>query len=124
MRERRVSGLKVRRMAVNNVNMVVAHGDCDICSVQLLKDAMAEVIKEGHKKLIVDVKNLRYLDSSGLAAILWARHKIEEGDGRLVTIGLNGNLGSAVNPLGDLLSTAASVREALGILSEGRLKRK
>lgn len=122
MHERRLSSLKVKRMAVNSVNMVVAYGDCDICSVQVLKDAMAEVIREGHKKLIVDVKNLRYMDSSGLAAILWARHKIEEGAGRLVIIGLNGNLSPAVSSLDGLLRTASSIGEALGILNKGKLK--
>ena len=120
MYERRLSDLKVRRMAINNVDMVVAHGECDIFSVQLLKDTMAKAIDEGHKKLIVDVKNLRYIDSSGLAAILWARHKIEENGGKLVIIGLNGNPGSAFNSLGDLLNTAASVREAIGILNEAK----
>jgi anti-anti-sigma factor len=104
-------------MSIDNVNMVVAYGDCDICSVQLLKDAMADIIKEGHKKLIVNVKNLRYLDNSGLAALLWARHKIEEVGGRLVAIGLSGNIGPAISSLGNLLNTATSVKDALGILN-------
>lgn len=121
---RRSSHLRVRRVAINNIHMVVAHGDCDICSVQLLKDAMAEVIKEGHKKLIVDAKKLRYIDGSGIAAILWARHKIEENGGKLVIIGLNGKLSPTINMLSDVLSTATSVAEALLVLNNGKLQRR
>jgi len=116
LHERRLNALKVRRVAVDSVDMIVAQGVCDICSVQLLKDTMAEVIKEGCKKLIVDVKNLHYMDSSGLAAILWARHKIEEDGGKLVIVGLNNKLNAAVSPLDDLFRVAASLRDALGIL--------
>jgi len=111
-------------MMVNNVEMIVAGGECDICSVQLLKDEIAETINEGNKKLIVDVKKLNYLDNSGLAAILWARHKIEENDGRLVVVGLNGKFRRKLSSFGNLLSIVSSVREALGILSKSGLSYK
>jgi len=119
VRETSLSHLKIRRMAVNNVNMVIAYGECDICSAQLLKDMMADTIGEGEKKLVVDIKNLRYIDSSGLAAMLWARHKIEEQGGRLVVIGLNGNLHRAFIPFGDMLETADSLNDAIDMLGSG-----
>ncbi|NCO65155.1 MAG: hypothetical protein COW32_10310 [Candidatus Aquicultor secundus] len=124
MQEKQLNDLSIRRMMVNNVDMIVAGGECDICSVQLLKDEIAETINEGNKKLIVDVKKLNYLDNSGLAAILWARHKIEENDGRLVVVGLNGKFRRKLSSFGNLLSIVSSVREALGILSKSGLSYK
>ena len=119
MHETSLSHLKIRRMAVNSVNMVVAYGECDICSAQLFKDMMADAIAEGEKKLIVDIKNLRYIDSSGLAAMLWARHKIEEQGGRLVVLGLNGNLHRAFIPFGDMFEMAGSLNDAMDMLESG-----
>ncbi|WP_461373476.1 STAS domain-containing protein [Candidatus Aquicultor sp.] len=124
MQEKRLNDLSVRRVMVNNVNMIIADGECDICSVQLLKDEIAEAINEGNKKLIVDVKKVQYLDNSGLAVILWARHKIEENDGRLVVVGLNGKFRRKLNSFGNLLSIVSSVREALGILGKSGLSYK
>lgn len=118
MFERQVNELRVRRVIVNSVNMVIADGECDICSAQLLKDTMAGIISEGQKKLIVDVKNLYYIDNSGFAAILWARHKIEENGGKIVVVGLNGNYKRKINPLGNILNIASSIREALWALGE------
>ncbi len=118
MFERQVNELRVRCVAVNSVNMVIADGECDICSAQLLKDTMAGIINEGQKKLIVDVKNLRYIDNSGFAAILWARHKIEENGGKIVVVGLNGDYKRKINPLGNILNIASSIGEALWALGE------
>ncbi len=121
MFERQVDRLKVRRVRVNSVDMVVADGECDICSVQLLKDAMAEIINEGHKKLIVDVKSLCHIDNSGFATILWARHKIEENGGNIVVVGLNSDYRRKINPLGNIINITSSIREALWTLGEKRL---
>lgn len=113
MHETSLSHLKVRRMAVNGISMVKAYGECDMCSAQLFKDVMAKIIGEGEKRLVVDLRNLHYIDSSGLAAILWARHKIEEEGGKLVVVGLNGNLHRAFVPFGDIFTTASSLNDAL-----------
>lgn len=121
MQEKRLGDLSVRKIVVNNVDMVIADGECDICSVQVLKDTIAEVIDQGHKKLIIDVKKLGYIDNSGLAAILWARHKIEENNGKLVVVGLNGKFRRKINSFGNLLSIVSTVCEALGILGKSSL---
>ncbi|MDI6716158.1 MAG: hypothetical protein QME63_04350, partial [Actinomycetota bacterium] len=70
MLEKQLDNLRVRRTVVNSVDIVKAYGKCDVFSVQLFKDVMAEVIDEGNTKLIVDVKDLDCIDSSGLVAVL------------------------------------------------------
>ncbi|MCL6473105.1 MAG: STAS domain-containing protein [Firmicutes bacterium] len=121
MLEKQVSDLKVRRVLVNNINAVIVQGECDICSAQLLKDMLADVINEGHNKLIVDVKGLQCIDNSGLAAILWARHKIEENGGKMVVVGLGSIFRRKVSPINNLFNVAFSIREALWNLSDKSL---
>lgn len=116
MQEKKLDGLTVRRARINKINLIIASGKCDICSVQLLKDKMTEVIDEGNKKLIVDVRNM-CLDSSALAAILWAKHKIEENGGRLVLVGA-GDKYTLLRSIGGLLSIASTIGEALSVLSK------
>lgn len=111
----------VKRAVINNIEIVKAYGECDLCSVQLLKDTMTKVIEEGHKKLIVDIRDLQHLDNSGIAAILWARHKIEENKGTLVTVGLGDKCGRMRRSVGELLDIASSVKEALIMINKGRL---
>lgn len=109
--------LKVKRIVINNINVVKAYGECDICSAHLLKDAMAEIISEGSKKLIVDVKDLLYVDNSGIAAVLWARHKIEEVGGRMVVIGFNSKHSSLCNLFDGVVCVASTIKEAISALS-------
>jgi len=115
--QEKLNGLKVKRTVINNINTVKAYGKCDICSAHLLKDAMAEIISEGNKKLIVDVKDLRYVDSSGIAAILWARHKIEEVGGRMVVIGSNSKHLSLCSLFDGMVCVASTIKEAISALS-------
>lgn len=119
MYEKKLNGLEVKRIVVNNISVVKAYGKCDICSAQLLKDAMAEVISEGNKKLIIDVKDLLYVDNSGIAAILWARHKIEEIGGRIVVIGLNGKHLTLCHLFDGMICVASTIKEAIATLGLG-----
>lgn len=121
MLDKQLSELKVRRVLVNNINTVIVQGECDICSAQLLKDMLADVINEGHNKLIVDVKGLQYIDNSGLAAILWARHKIEENGGKMVVVGLSRIFRRKMSPINNLFNIASSIREALWTLNDKSL---
>jgi anti-anti-sigma factor len=110
LQERKLNALKVKMTRFNNINLVTAYGDCDFCSVQLLKDSITEAVNADSRKLIVDVRHLKYLDSSALAVMLWAKHKIEEIGGKLVIVGLN--CVRTKNAIGGLVNIATSIKEA------------
>ncbi|MBI4734026.1 MAG: STAS domain-containing protein [Rubrobacteridae bacterium] len=110
MQERKLYALKVKTTRINNINLITASGECEFCSVQLLKDAMTDVIKSDNKKLIVEIGRLQSSDNSAIAAILWARHKMSENEGKLVVVGLN--CIRMKNAIGDLVSVATSIKEA------------
>lgn len=116
MHGERLQDLEIRKVKINNINTIIANGKCDLWSVQLLKDSLTEVIDSGQKKIIVDIRNLRCVDNSGLAAILWARHKIEESHGRLIVVGLKENYWRRINSAGGLLSIVSSIKEAIVVL--------
>jgi anti-anti-sigma factor len=100
---------------INNINLITAYGECDFCSVKLLKDVITEVIDSGNKKLIVEVGRLKHHDDSVLAVMLWARHKMAEIGGKMVVVGLN--CGKMKNAIGDLINMATSIKEAMYTLN-------
>jgi anti-anti-sigma factor len=116
LQEKKLYGLTVKTTQINNINLITAFGECEFCSVQLLKDAMTDVINSDNKKLIVEIGRLQSADNSAIAAILWARHKMAENEGRLVVVGLN--CVRMKKAIGSLVSVAASIKEATQSLSK------
>ncbi len=51
---------------------VVVHlrGDCDLYSAPRLKVVLLKRIEEGIRRILIDMADLRYLDSSGVGAII------------------------------------------------------
>ncbi len=52
--------------------------DIDINSVEELKKTLEEGIEKGYKKIIVDFKNVSYIDSSGLGCLMDIMKKEKE----------------------------------------------
>lgn len=55
----------------------------DINNVAELKKFLKEGISQGYKKIIVDFKNVTYIDSSGLGCLMDAMKEVKEKGGEL-----------------------------------------
>jgi anti-sigma B factor antagonist len=62
---------------------VTALGDVDISSAPMLRMTLDEAYKEIKADIILDFKQLSYLDSTGLGVILGAYGRLKEGGNRL-----------------------------------------
>jgi|HubBroStandDraft_6_1064221.scaffolds.fasta_scaffold622641_2 anti-anti-sigma factor len=63
--------------SVDGIRTVVVHGDVDISSATLLKDAI--VGGDGADVVTLDLSDCRYMDSSGLSALISASRKLGSG---------------------------------------------
>ena len=63
------AGLTVSVEAGEFISVVRAHGDADLNTVPLLKTALAEA-SEAEDGIILDMRGVSYMDSSGFAALL------------------------------------------------------
>lgn len=52
--------------------MVTVHGDVDMKTARGLRGAIADAAQDGKPRLIVDMSEVRFMDSSGLAALMGA----------------------------------------------------
>lgn len=50
-------------------------GELDFESLRSFKQEVAELFSKGHDKIIVDCRDIGFISSSGLAALLWARSR-------------------------------------------------
>lgn len=52
--------------------VVVPHGDLDLAAADRLRAALTELVDSGHPRLLVDLADVSYIDSAGLAALVAA----------------------------------------------------
>ena len=82
----------------NNITMVVLRGEIGTETVSQFKDRIDAVVKEGHKRLIMDFQEVSYLNSMGLGVVAATLKKVKKDKGDLKLI----NLSPAVQDLFDL----------------------
>lgn len=97
------------------------------CVIEPLEDKITGVIspelktefvllrKEGYRNIICDLKNVSYVDSSGLSALLIAhRICVEDGNGQFVMTNLNDSIEKLItlSQLDQILTTIPTTTEA------------
>ena len=71
----------------NGVVHIALGGELDMVSVPILAEHLARYESDGIAAIVLDLRNLTFLDSSGLHAFLRARKHAEANGHRLVLIG-------------------------------------
>jgi len=59
-------------------------GEVDMASAPSLRKILGGCIDEGCRKIRLEMSEVSFMDSSGIAALLSAKQRIDEGDGELV----------------------------------------
>jgi anti-sigma B factor antagonist len=68
------------------VAVVVPNGELDLANQQKLRDAVEGINDEAVPFLIVDLRRLRFMDSSGLRVLIDAYNNAAAGDGRFAVV--------------------------------------
>jgi anti-sigma B factor antagonist len=69
--------------------VVRPHGNVDLSSSPDLRDALQEVISRNAQRTVVDLANVGYMDSSGVATLVAGLQAVRHGEGVLVLCGMN-----------------------------------
>lgn len=83
-----------------------------------LKAELVVVNKAGHKNIVLDLSETRYIDSSGLSAILVAKRLCEESQGSFVLCGLQDPVKKliSISQLDNVLKITPTVNEAVDLV--------
>ena len=59
----------------NGIAVINLSGELNVASLSAFREEVADQLLKGAKKIIVDCRELGFITSSGLAALLWARSR-------------------------------------------------
>lgn len=71
------------QQTVGDYPVVTLHGEADISSAPVLRDALTALIGSGAKAVVVDLSEVAFLDSTGLGVLVGARNAAVEAAGAL-----------------------------------------
>jgi anti-anti-sigma factor len=69
-----------------NAALLVLSGELDIASAPELEQALAEIASEQVKLVVVDLRKLEFMDSTGLSVIVRAHQRLSEQDCELTLV--------------------------------------
>jgi anti-sigma B factor antagonist len=77
----------------NGIPVVDVDGEIDVYTVPKFKEALSGVIEDGHRKILVNLTQVGYMDSSGFGALLGATKRLRPEGGKLGLVGCNQVIG-------------------------------
>lgn len=68
------------------IDVVEVHGDLDLATAPTLKRRLRNAIDEGWRRVVVDLTDVTFIDSSGIAALVFARRRLESSGGAIAIV--------------------------------------
>lgn len=84
--------LKLIEEKLNDSVKVSLNGEVDIYTSQELKEKLNNIVGENKKDLIIDCKELNYIDSTGLGIFVATLKKAKQYDKKIVILNLKENI--------------------------------
>ena len=101
------------------VDLVELEGELDFHSSPDVRGELAKLVERQSPKVIVDLKSVNYIDSSGLATFVELFQKMKRYSGTLVLFNLNPGVRSVfeIAKLDTIFKLAATQKEALTLIA-------
>lgn len=80
--------LGLQTSSEGETTIVSVSGEVDLHSSPDLRTAIIDVLGRKPRRLIIDLSNVRYMDSSGVGTMVEAKRRADRGGGQLVLAGL------------------------------------
>jgi anti-sigma B factor antagonist len=75
----------------NEAVVVALQGELNIDAVEMFEDALNQLISTGKKSIVLDMREVGFIDGPGLEKLLWARDYCHENGCQLKLAGLDEN---------------------------------
>ncbi len=113
--------LRIEVRQLDAVPLVALAGEVDIASVPQLEAELSRLLDGGATRLIVDLAELQYIDSTGLGCLAAARRRARDAGGNLVVVCGNERILRlfAITGLDQVFTICAGPAEAQAALGAG-----
>lgn len=100
--------------------VLALQGELDVYSSPQLRDCLVNLLKQGHRKIVIDLDLVDFIDSAGLAVLVGGLKRIRSFDGELSIVSRQRNVLRVleISGLTSVFRMAASVDEATGSVAE------
>ena len=101
-------------------HVVSVRGEIDLFTAPELKSALSEAMESGHDRIVVDLTDTTFLDSTALGVLIGAVKRLRSRDGRLTIVNVDDNIAKTFEITGlDQIFTIKPTRdEAIAALDE------
>ena len=82
--------MEILRSVTNGCVVLQLKGRIDLYNVHMIRDAIGSVIAEGGNKLIMNLENVTYIDSSGIGAFIGEQRKLKISGGGMKLVNVQG----------------------------------
>ena len=112
--------MKIDHVQKNNIEVLELSGELDFHSSPILREKLQEILKKQTVKLLVNLKKVSYIDSSGLATFVETLQKMKRANGQLVLSDLVPAVRSVfeIAKLDHIFQLSGSDEEALNLLTK------
>src|SRR6059058_4235756 len=73
-------------------HVVAVRGEIDLFTAPDLKSALSEAMESGHDRIVVDLTDTTFLDSTALGVLIGAVKRLRSRDGRLTIVNVDDNI--------------------------------
>jgi anti-sigma B factor antagonist len=73
-------------------HVVAVSGEIDLFTAPELKSAIGEALEAGHSRIVVDLSNTTFLDSTALGVLIGAVKRLRSRDGALTIVNTDPNI--------------------------------
>lgn len=73
---------------INDVFVVDISGEVDLYNASKIKNDIGEQIDNGTTKIIINLKQVNYIDSSGIGALIYCRSALKKKKGSLIILNI------------------------------------
>lgn len=107
--------LEIPDTDVDGWTVVAASGEIDVATAPALRDRLTELVEAGSTRLVVDLEDVDFIDSTGLGVLVGGarRARAEDGDLRLVCTNTRILKVFAATGLDEVFSIRATVDDAV-----------
>ena len=74
---------------VEEIPVLTVTGEIDVYTAPTFKQAVVNLVGEGHNRVVIDLHGVSFMDSSGFGALLGATKRLRPEGGGLRLIGVN-----------------------------------
>ena len=106
-------------------HVVAVRGEIDLFTAPELKKTLAEAIEEGATRVVVDLSETTFLDSTALGVLIGAVKRLRQRDGQLVIVNSDANIQKTfeITGLDQIFALLPSRDEALRAVDEAPQER-